>query len=66
VEQEIQISLVSALVADSLLLGAWYLEIERTQRVYCSNKATAITADVPSEAELRPDLWGKWKIVEIP
>lgn len=36
---------------------------QTTQRVYCSNKATAITADVPSEAELRPDPWGKWKIV---
>ncbi len=30
-----------------------------TQRVYWSNKATAIVADVPSEAELRPGLWGK-------
>jgi hypothetical protein len=29
-----------------------------TQRVYWSNKATAITADVPSEAELLPKLWG--------
>jgi hypothetical protein len=27
-------------------------------RVYWSNKATAITADVPSEAELLPGLWG--------
>ena len=39
---------------------------QTTQRVYWSNKATAITADVPSEAELRPDLWGKWKIVDVP
>ena len=39
---------------------------QTTQRIYWSNKATAITADVPSEAELRPDLWGKWKVVEIP
>ena len=31
-------------------------------RVYWSNKATAITADVPSEAELLPALWGKWEI----
>jgi hypothetical protein len=30
------------------------------QRVYWNNKATAITADVPSEAELTPALWGKW------
>ncbi len=29
-----------------------------SQRVYWSNKATAITADVPSEAELLPKLWG--------
>jgi hypothetical protein len=29
-----------------------------SQRVYWSNKATAITADVPSEAELLPRLWG--------
>ena len=32
------------------------------QRVYWNNKATAITADVPSEAELTPKLWGKWKV----
>jgi hypothetical protein len=30
------------------------------QRVYWNNKATAITADVPSEAELTPALWGRW------
>lgn len=30
------------------------------QRVYWNNKATAITADVPSEAAITPDLWGKW------
>lgn len=30
-----------------------------TQRVYWSNKATAIVADVPSEAELQPKLWGR-------
>ncbi|MDR1962733.1 MAG: hypothetical protein LBQ50_03030 [Planctomycetaceae bacterium] len=29
-------------------------------RVYWSNKATAITADVPSEAQLTPFLWGNW------
>lgn len=33
------------------------------QRVYWSNKATAITADVPSEAELTPQLWGPLKFV---
>lgn len=30
------------------------------QRVYWSNKATGITADVPSEAQLTPQLWGRW------
>jgi hypothetical protein len=30
------------------------------QRVYWSNKATGITSDVPSEAELSPNLWGEW------
>jgi hypothetical protein len=35
---------------------------QTTQRVYWSNKATAITADVPSEAELTPKLWGTWKV----
>jgi hypothetical protein len=33
------------------------------QRVYWSNKATGITADVPSEAELTPQLWGRWQFV---
>jgi hypothetical protein len=33
------------------------------QRVYWSNKATGITADVPSEAELTPRLWGRWEFV---
>ncbi|MEI6520297.1 MAG: hypothetical protein WCO98_09715 [bacterium] len=31
------------------------------QRVYWANKATGITADVPSEAMLTPQLWGKWQ-----
>jgi hypothetical protein len=35
---------------------------QTTQRVYWSNKATAITADVPSEAELTPKLWGMWRV----
>ncbi len=36
---------------------------ETTARIYWSNKATGITADVPSEAELTPLLWGtiEWK-----
>ncbi|MBI3882335.1 MAG: hypothetical protein HY301_20040, partial [Verrucomicrobia bacterium] len=29
------------------------------QRIYWSNKATGITADVPSEAVLTPQLWGR-------
>ena len=31
---------------------------KRLQRVYWRNKATGITADIPSEAELTPQLWG--------
>jgi hypothetical protein len=34
-----------------------------TQRVYWSNKATGITADVPSEAQLTPHLWGRLEFV---
>jgi hypothetical protein len=33
-------------------------------RVYWSNKATAITADVPSEAELQPGLWGTFEFAK--
>ncbi len=29
-------------------------------RIYWANKATGITADVPSEAMLTPSLWGNW------
>ena len=32
-------------------------------RVYWNNKATSIVSDVPSEAELTPELWGTWKFV---
>jgi hypothetical protein len=31
------------------------------QRIYCHNKSTSITADIPAEAELRPELWGEWR-----
>jgi len=31
------------------------------QRVYWTNKATAIVSDVPTEAELTPSLWGTWE-----
>ncbi len=34
--------------------------VQTVQRVYWNNKATGITSDVPSEAELTPDLWGDW------
>lgn len=33
---------------------------QTTQRIYWSNKSTAITSDVPSEAQLTPNLWGKF------
>ena len=36
------------------------------QRVYWSNKATSITADVPSEARLSPNLWGRWIFTPVP
>ncbi|MFC5862566.1 hypothetical protein ACFPT7_09715 [Acidicapsa dinghuensis] len=36
------------------------------QRVYWSNKATAIVSDVPSEAELTPGLWGTWTFKTAP
>ncbi len=31
------------------------------QRVYWSNKATGLVSDIPSEAELLPQLWGVWR-----
>jgi sugar lactone lactonase YvrE len=34
--------------------------VQTVQRVYWNNKATGITSDVPSEAELTPNLWGDW------
>ena len=36
------------------------------QRCYWSNKATAMTADVPSEARLIPLLWGRWQFAAAP
>lgn len=38
---------------------------QTTQRVYWSNKATGITSDVPSEAELTPALWGEWSFKAV-
>ncbi|MCW1924477.1 hypothetical protein OKA05_18060 [Luteolibacter arcticus] len=36
---------------------------QTTQRIYWSNKSTAITSDVPSEAMLTPNLWGKFRFI---
>lgn len=36
------------------------------QRAYWHNKATGITADIPSEAELTPKLWGVWRFEAAP
>ena len=33
------------------------------QRVYWNNQATGLTSDEPSEAELTPQLWGRWQFV---
>jgi hypothetical protein len=38
-------------------------KIQTLQRVYWSNKATGLTSDVPSEAQLTPGLWGRWEFV---
>jgi hypothetical protein len=40
--------------------------IQTVQRVYWNNKATSLTADVPSEAELTPNLWGEWVFKAVP
>ena len=37
--------------------------LRTTQRVYWSNKATGLVSDVPSEAELTPQLWGEVRLV---
>jgi hypothetical protein len=37
--------------------------LRTTQRVYWANKATGLVSDVPSEAELTPQLWGEIKLV---
>jgi len=34
------------------------------QRVYWSNKATGLMSDIPSQAELTPELWGTWTFRE--
>jgi hypothetical protein len=37
--------------------------LRTTQRVYWSNKASGLVSDIPSEAELTPQLWGTLKFV---
>jgi len=37
--------------------------VQTLSRVYWNNKGTAIVSDVPSEAELVPGLWGRFKFV---
>ena len=37
-----------------------------TERVYWKNKGTALVSDVPSEAQLTPDLWGNWEFRKEP
>ncbi len=40
--------------------------VQTLQRVYWSNKASGITSDVPSEAELTPNLWGEFHFHQQP
>jgi len=37
--------------------------LKTVQRIYWSNKATGLVSDVPSEAELTPQLWGTLKFI---
>jgi hypothetical protein len=37
--------------------------VRTTQRVYWFNKATGLVSDIPSEAELTPQLWGRFRFV---
>jgi hypothetical protein len=37
---------------------------QTTARIYWSNKAAGITADVPSEAMLTPGLWGTFQLIQ--
>jgi len=36
------------------------------QRAYWHNKATGLTSDIPTEAELTPQLWGRWDFRAAP
>ncbi len=40
--------------------------VSTLQRLYWSNKATGLTSDVPSEAELTPSLWGVFEFKHQP
>jgi hypothetical protein len=40
--------------------------LRTTQRVYWSNKSAGLVSDIPSEAELTPQLWGTLKFVLDP
>ena len=37
--------------------------VQTLSRVYWNNKGTAIVSDVPSEAELVPGLWGRFRFI---
>ena len=36
-------------------------DFQTLHRVYWHNKSAGLVSDLPSEAELRPDLWGTWR-----
>jgi hypothetical protein len=36
------------------------------ERLYWHNQAAGHTADLPSEAQFAPDLWGTWRFSRIP
>ena len=46
-----------------ILIGNGFQTI---QRVYWNNKGTALVSDIPGEAMLTPQLWGKWQFVATP
>jgi len=41
-----------------ILVGSHGMTIRRS---YWHNKATSLTSDIPGEAMLTPQLWGRWK-----
>ena len=38
--------------------------VQTVERVYWNNKASGVVSDVPSEAQLTPQLWGRWRFLE--